>query len=318
MREKTWVRKVWSAAAWFASRTFILYLVAFVVVFFAVDLKDIRNITSMRTLNRLRPGSFAYLTDMYDQNKPYDASELDQYIFYYQNVAKYLPDRADVRGIWGFTLFHSGRLKEAENAYRKSVELQPAFFWTRFNLAVILFEKGQYQEVISVLEPAMTVPVEFNLRYIQQSTRIYLPLVLRNFSDPKVFGEFLLNELREGKGEAAQLLILSYYREGRHRVMLDAARYALASGVGNKAALYFYAGLAAGELKNLEEAAVFFKASIEAGPTQPQPYEQMAALLKVENNEAMAEPIMRRAKLLEANNARVDYFNPGPFRLRLY
>ena len=159
-------------------RTIILYLLAFGLVSVLFNIPKVKQTVHLKILNRFRPESFDYLVQTYRDGKAFDQKKLEAYAFYYQKVTEYIPNRADAYGLLGFCYYHLDKKKEAIAAYEKAIEMNPNFFWFRYNLSMIYFKAGQYKEAYEVLKKAVKTSPQATLKYIQWSKRIYVPLIV--------------------------------------------------------------------------------------------------------------------------------------------
>jgi len=65
--------------------------------------------------------------------------------------------------LWGEVAYECGNLKEAEEALRKALEMDPSFIQARNDLAVVLFEQGRVREAITQLRTVLALAPGFEL-----------------------------------------------------------------------------------------------------------------------------------------------------------
>jgi len=83
-------------------------------------------------------------------------------------------------GMLGFCYYHLGKHKEAVSFYRKALEINPYFFWFHYNLGVVYFKKGQYEQAAVSFKKAQDTVPKHNLKFIRASKVIYVPIVREN------------------------------------------------------------------------------------------------------------------------------------------
>ncbi len=145
-------------------------------------------------LNHIMPRSFDYLVETFYKKKAFDLRRLKSYLYYYQKVAEYMPERADAIGMTGFCFYQLGETDRAIVAYKRALEINPHFFWFYYNLGVIYLKKGRYQEAREAFNKAKDIQPERVLFFIKNSRRIYLPLVAKGMKDIQ---KELTNQLKE-------------------------------------------------------------------------------------------------------------------------
>ncbi len=186
------------------TRTFILYLLAFGLIWGLFDIPKVRQTVQLKILNRFRPESFDYLVQTAVEGKKFDKHLLETYSFYYQKVTEYVPHRADAYGMLGFCDYHLGKKEEAIASYEKAIEINPDFFWFYYNLGVIYFKDGQYKEAYEVFKKTVKVKPQATLSFIQWSKRIYMPLVIIKIR----LGDSVEEELKTGYRDCYKLLAM--------------------------------------------------------------------------------------------------------------
>jgi tetratricopeptide (TPR) repeat protein len=95
--------------------------------------------------------------------------QLYPYIDYYENVVAAFPDIKDVYGILGFCYYHTGRTREAIEAYKISLTGNPSFFWSWYNLGVIYYQNGNTPRAVQVWQKALKADPALTLKAIYLS-----------------------------------------------------------------------------------------------------------------------------------------------------
>jgi tetratricopeptide (TPR) repeat protein len=108
------------------------------------------------------------------------------------------PDSADLFHAWGNRLKAEGRIEEAAAAYRKAIEVNPAFVEADFALAVLLVETGRHREAAAALHRALTMQptfpkamlllarLEVDAGRVEAAGRFLLPLLKANPGSPEI------------------------------------------------------------------------------------------------------------------------------------
>lgn len=194
--------------------------------------------SKIMTLNLYKPSNFKILYQFAERSTKADAAVLGAHILYFKELAEVLPVplNADAYAMLGFCYFHQGKTDEALLNYARSLEGNPVFLSTYFNLALVYFRAGNYSQASELISRMMAMTPELTLRIIAAS-KIYTD-ILRDGSglDPSV-------EIKKTYADAMRLLVISLYRQGRSQEVLNAAQYAVASGIGPVEFFQYYAAL---------------------------------------------------------------------------
>lgn len=108
------------------------------------------------------------------------------------------PDSADLLHAWGNRLKAEGSRAEAAAAYRRAIEVNPAFVEADFALAVLLVEAERLQEAAQALQRALTMQptfpkamlllarLEVDAGRVEEAGRYLLPLLKANPGEPEI------------------------------------------------------------------------------------------------------------------------------------
>lgn len=193
----------------------------------------------VRTINLLMPADYEDLVVFLNGPHAADPQKLSTYAAYFRALTQVLPApySADAYAMLGFCLYHQKKTVEARESYMKSLELNPAFLSTYYNLAVIEFQAGNYGKSAELVSNMMALNPEISLRVIA-SSKIYSDIIRgRSRIDPSA-------EIKTTFGDAMRILVISQYRLGKFSEMINAARYAVGSGFGPAEVFEYYAALA--------------------------------------------------------------------------
>jgi len=108
------------------------------------------------------------------------------------------PDSPELLHAWGNQLKTVGKIQEAAAAYRRAIEVNPAFVEADFALAVLLVESERFTEAATVLRRALTMQptfpkallllarLEVDAGRVEEAGRLLLPLLKANPGSPEI------------------------------------------------------------------------------------------------------------------------------------
>ncbi len=133
------------------------FLIGFIVLSLAASVfLDFRQQKKVR-LDRLREDfAFVDLLAAEDAAGLISKDELKKYLQYFQMLVKDNRLSADAYALVGFCQYHLGEKQKARDAYQEALRLNPTFFAFQYDLAVLDFEAGRYQEAFKGFEKALT------------------------------------------------------------------------------------------------------------------------------------------------------------------
>ncbi len=155
----------------------------------------------LRALDRLRPETFKYLSDVKDKNR------LRIYETYFLRVNQQFKGTiSEILGLLGYCAYQRGDLKEAVRRYEQAINKNPDFFWFYFNLASINLEMGNFENTAHFLKKALDLDMKDSLSFILSSNRVYLPIIKDTLSaQPQ---DELIQQLNAGYRQALLMLLL--------------------------------------------------------------------------------------------------------------
>jgi tetratricopeptide (TPR) repeat protein len=162
-----------------------------------------------KALNAVHPKAFNGLIAAVEHAKPLSPKELRAYQDYFAELAKHSPDRADALAMQGFCAFHLNKEAKAVEFYQKAAGLVPGFYGFRYNLAVIYFKTGRFEDASRELQQALASDPKESLMYILSQSKIYGLIMLARFND---FGKPMPVQLSEGYQKAYALMVMTQYR----------------------------------------------------------------------------------------------------------
>jgi tetratricopeptide (TPR) repeat protein len=120
---------------------------------------------------------------------------------YYQKAVNLLPNIDAPHYLLGYCEFHSGNPEAAIEQFQKSIDLNPDFFWSYYNLGVIYLRQGDFLKSAFILNKALTLRKELTLVSLHQDP--FYAQIWRYLEDP---GKILESNLNEGIQDSARLL----------------------------------------------------------------------------------------------------------------
>ncbi len=275
-------------------RLFVLYLVVFFLIYFIVDWKKMTAHAKATTLSRLMP-TYDYLVAYIEGQEPFDRVKLEEYEYYYERLLDSL-QWPDIQGMMGFCHYHLGHEKLAIKAYKRAIQINPNYFAFHYNLGLIYFKKGLYEEAIKNVLAALETDWEYNLHFIHQS-KTYLPILKRT---GKLESE-VVQRLQKGYYSCYTILVLSYYYLKKYPQMFYVCRDALEhiDGEEKKRLFYFYSALASYQLKEYKKSIFFLQEYISFIPDDPDAFNYMGLSFRALGMEPLAQKALTQAALFK-------------------
>ncbi len=114
----------------------------------------------IKSLNVFMPESYAQLANALDENRAIPQN----YGTYFKVAAKFMPD--DFASHYMLALYYQsrGEWAEAQEAYKKSLDLNPVFFWSYYNLGLMLWENDRRDMALRIWSQALKIPPEVTLQ----------------------------------------------------------------------------------------------------------------------------------------------------------
>ena len=288
----------------FFGRVILLYLLGFGAVYLLFSHSEEIKKVSLATLDRLRPETVDYLTGFYQKRYPFSAKKLEPFRFYYQKVTEYVPDRADAFGMLGFCSYYQGKQNQAVRAYQHAIELNPSFFWFYYNLGLIDFKSGRYQEAGELFKKSVTVDPQRTFLYIAASPRIYLPIVAELSPRDTRWDQLARAQLKNGYRDGYALLVLSQYHLKNFQGMIGYAHAAIEADLNQDGLFYFYSAVAAYELKQYPTTIYFLQEYISKNADNPEAYHYLGLALRDLGKEPLAAGAFKREEYLSQEKSK--------------
>jgi tetratricopeptide (TPR) repeat protein len=241
-----------------------------------VDYKKINFSLRIKVINHLMPGSFQYLIDHSYGKESVNVEKMKPYVRFYSKVVEFFPERSDGFSMLGYCYYALGEKARAVVAYQKALQIKPDFFWFNYNLALIYFKGGQFQNALPFLEKAVRSNLVDTFDFVDRSKVIYRSLLLE---DPQFFKDSQGRYLRALQ-KSYEMLVWIYYQKQDFRSAMKYVELALNQPLPDNAFLYHYAGLVSYAQKEYRKAAQFFKKSSQVDKNIFENYQYWALCLK--------------------------------------
>ena len=168
-------------------------------------------------LNTTRPDFHQFLVFDSPQASIPTSRDLRPYLDYFHLVTEAMPDNNEGLLMLGYLHEISGDQKQAEILLDQSYRLNPQFFFTGYNLALVSFNHGDYAQSADLLEKALANPPAVTFSRMMNSV-IYRQL----FGVMNDSREIILN-LRTAYKDAYMLLIETLSHAGQQEQLLKVA-----------------------------------------------------------------------------------------------
>ncbi len=115
-----------------------------------MDQEAIKAYLEVRKHDATKPGVAHALAVLYDRSGMTDAASRE-----YQAALSESPDDADLHCDYGYFMYWTGKLAEADASLRKALKLQPGHKRATVNLALVLGDQGQFDEAQKLFTQAI-------------------------------------------------------------------------------------------------------------------------------------------------------------------
>lgn len=247
-----------------------LYFVAVTLVILLTDTAEMFNVLKLRALNRIMPPIHHLFSDKY----PISRNKWEDYRYYYEKANSYVPEMPNAYGMVGFSHYQLGNISKAIEAYRKSTDLNPNFFWSHYNLGVLYFKDGKFKKAQRAFEAAYGVEMERSMASMLMSIVYHQIIVTNNLTH-----EQLAVNLAKGKEWAAIMQLQCLEKQNKIDELFVRSNFFIKSGTHlNGAALYF-AGLAAMKAGDADLASKYFRKALEVNSNIQEAYNELQIIM---------------------------------------
>lgn len=163
-------------------RSILLYAAIILLLYVVLNHDNALNRAQRRALNRIIP-FMNHLAEFVEKGTEPSRKGFEEYLDYYRIVDAYIPGRDDTKAMLGFCYYHLGQYGKALSSYKKSIDLNPHFFWSYYNLGVLYFQKGDYQEAAEMFKKAIATKPDISVKIIF-SSKLYRE-ILNTVKNPR-------------------------------------------------------------------------------------------------------------------------------------
>jgi len=158
-------------------------------------------------LDTTRPDFSKFLRVNQDPTIVVSKHNLKEYFDYFKLVTEAMPDNSQGELMLGYLHEITGDRQGARLLLEKAQQLDGAFFFTDFNLAVVFFEQGDYTKSTDLLHQALVIPPQRTLQEMMSS------IIYRQFFSSMKDSHEIINGLQQAYQDAYTLLLKSSARQ---------------------------------------------------------------------------------------------------------
>ncbi len=253
--------KIIKAAGWVITRAGFFYLIGFFMLSSIIDFDSVWKASQLRSLNRIMP-LFDGIVEFSMNAQALSAGEWEEYGAYYQNVAELRPYDGAAFFLLAFCQAQMGEEEKASQNFRQAVALNPELFWFDYNLAMSLYNQGNYAAAASWLRTAVVYGADPVQEYIIKST-LYLQIIANRVLEDYNFRRSFNASFARAHLVMAKCLYLS----GKYKEASDVIYYSFSKGIAYDRDFYMIAALSLEKEKRYAEAVDVLKAGLDRYPT---------------------------------------------------
>jgi tetratricopeptide (TPR) repeat protein len=175
------------------SRVWVFYLILLVLFFVFVDHKTTIRSAQLQTLSRLTP-SFDYL-NMMSMDKP-QGKDLSACVQYHRYVVDFVPSAAaEGWAMVGYCSMRMGRIKDAHEAFERSISLNPNYFWNYYHQGMLFFSQGDFAKAGENFSKALQKDPRATV-FVMTRSKVFTD-IQRSFKNKYNIEESLLTSYRQ-------------------------------------------------------------------------------------------------------------------------
>ena len=294
--------------------SFLLYLLTYILMLQILNEHRIKG----RILSYLKT-PIDYILSLSNGDASIDPDALRSNLIFYKKMQQYLPDNAEGHFLAGYCSYQLEETQKAILSYKKAVELNPSFFWSAYDLGVIYFKKGDYENAALTFEHALNADPAKTLFIVENSGllnswRAFDPgerNEKRNLQN--IFSQRIIH-LKEARIRTLKALILCYEQEKDYQRMLATAIKGIKQNPQDTPFFYLKAGVASYYLKNFKTSLAFLEKAVQKSPSS-EVYDYLALNLKELGNPDLARSLEKKGAILKDSDPK----NSSPvLELKIY
>ena len=272
--------------------------------FLAAHILKERQQTQMKVkavmLNTYRP-SFEGLAQFMNDPQSFDKNNFREYRQYYQRVVEYFPALAEGHVMLGVCDYYLGKGDLAVESFKKGLSINPELLWLNYNLGAVAFNQGNFSQAASFFFKVISGHPRDTLKYLSTS-QVYRQIL----AGSKISNQALTEKLKTDYRDSFRYLALSFYHLKIFPDMFKISLQAVERQMDNDGEFYFYAGVAAFEMKQYAQAVSLFQEALKYN-TDAQTYQYLAKALKSLGREDAASTFLQKSVALEKSNGIKDF-----------
>ena len=277
------------------NRSFVLYLIFILIFYKGMHYESMMDNAFSESINRIMP-RFNYFHEFVDKEDHFNVQRLKESVYYYQKVIDNVPYfKGESYAMLGFCYERLGEYQKAIQAYEKSIQLSPSFFWTYYDLGIIYFRQRQYKEARDYFQKALHQPLAMAVQ-IPLSSKIFRDILYLGTGETKF--DFK-GSIDQGYHRAFVLLILSDQKLGDYSAMMQDSLRGLKGDLIADDVFLYYAGLAAYQLKIYDKALELLYPYTNKHPDRWQAFHYMALSLQGMGKKEAADFFMEISRQLK-------------------
>ena len=278
------------------NRSWVLYVGLLLFIWFSPNHVKLLANAKAESLSRLTP-VINYKTAFVDIQDHFDPKKLEDCIYYHRKVVEIIPShRADAYAMLGFCYERAGQNAKAVGSYERSLKYNPSFFWTYYNLGTIYYNQKKYEKARYYFERA-TEQDPIRASMIPTMSKVYKD-VGADFS-----GSYdIAGNLAQGYQRAFILLVVSAQQMHDYPFMLAASLQAARRERAGDDIFFYYAGVAAYEMRMFDKAIVLLQRYLSAVPAGAEGMHYLGLALQGMGQQRAGEELLKKAERLAIQN----------------
>lgn len=192
----------------------------------------------------------------------------------------------------GYCYSLMGNIDQSIKAYTSSVEANPHYFWSYYNLGIMLYKKGRYADAFGYLQEALQKDPKVQLLLLSRSKVL---LDVRRSSAEYEQHDFA-QAIAQGRRDAYMLMTDCLVRLKDYKKLMEISIIGIKESLGKEDFFYYYAGRAAYELKAYEHAVRFFEMVLKVNPQHADAWVYLSYCMRDAGRVDMAEDFIAKSR----------------------
>lgn len=256
-------------------------------------------------MNNLKTEVDSYLPYFERGTKNLREVDLNLASYYFKNLAQTGKTESLFYATKGFCDYHLRRYPQAVRAYETAFRLEPNIYTFSWDLGMIAFRFGRYEDAVGYLSHTLNV-IPLTLNYYQMLAGEKKETAQRAARFPLTFQ--LEERAKSDEEEAVHFLALCFYKLGRFEKMVEVAKAGLKDHP-RSALLVYDIGLGYFLMQQIKEAEIVLTQAIARNPQYLNAYIYRSQARDLLGNRSGSAEDKQKMKELKARGAsKKDYF----------